>query len=103
MLATIRRASSLLSNFELRSYVKPELGELQIGLARFVHVRVARPFETFVRHDTVLRSRELSFGEPPRSRLIACAILEHRHPRLVFSLGQILIANCVRARAYWGG
>jgi hypothetical protein len=42
---------------ELRSYIKPELGELQVGLARFVHVRVARPFETFVCHDTVLRSR----------------------------------------------
>jgi hypothetical protein len=175
---------------ELRSYIKPELGELQVGLARFVHVRVARPFETFIRHDTVLRSRlhgnahppphgdllpivapsanvlavglpirarkeaptpsprglaarllprraapfafcfqraiglalqlpdkgkqlrrqllcclveiskfspEPSFGEPPRNRLIACAILRHRHPRLVFpsvrSLSRIVYAR----------
>jgi hypothetical protein len=65
MFTAIRRASSLVSNLaaercpgshsyllrsrrtiELRSYIKPELGELQVGLARFVHVRVARPFET---------------------------------------------------------
>ncbi len=60
-MAAIRRASSLVSSLaaerrpgshsysrsrrtiELGSYIKPELGELQIGLARFVHVRVARP------------------------------------------------------------
>ncbi len=42
---------------ELRSYIKPELGELQVGLAHFVHVRVARPFETLFGHDTVVRSR----------------------------------------------
>jgi hypothetical protein len=65
MFTGIRRASSLVSNLaaercpsshsyllrsrrtiELRSYIKPELGKLQVGLARFVHVRVARPFET---------------------------------------------------------
>jgi hypothetical protein len=61
MFTAIRRASSLVSNLaaercpgshsyllrsrrtiELRSYIKPELGELQVGLARFVRVRVAR-------------------------------------------------------------
>ncbi len=33
---------------------------------------------------------EPSFGEPPRNRLIACAILRHRHPRLVFPLAKSL-------------
>jgi hypothetical protein len=83
MFTAIRRASSLVSNLaaercpgshsyllrsrrtiELRSYIKPELGELQVGLARFVHVRVARPFETFVCHDTVLRSRLHGNAQP---------------------------------------
>jgi hypothetical protein len=73
MFTAILRASSLLSNLaadrrprshfparptiEFRSYIKPELGELQVHLAQFVHIGVARPFETFFGHDAVLRSR----------------------------------------------
>ncbi len=38
---------------ELRSNIKPELGELQVGLAHFVHVRVAGPSERLFGHGTV--------------------------------------------------
>ena len=54
---------------ELGSYIKPELGELQVGLAHFANARVARPFETFFGHNTVLRSR--FHGNAPIRRQLA--------------------------------
>jgi hypothetical protein len=46
-----------LGNIEPRSCVKPELSELKVKLARFIRVRVARPFAALFSHEPVLRSR----------------------------------------------
>lgn len=42
---------------ELRSHLKPELSELQIGLAQFYRVRLACRVETLFSHSTVLGRR----------------------------------------------
>jgi hypothetical protein len=57
---------------EFRRSIEPDLHQLQVGCANFIRLRLARPFETFVGHRTILGGRfHVTASTPSPQRLTA--------------------------------